>query len=204
MPRLARPTPTARAAALLALGALAVHELRYLLAYGAHSQAAMASQGHGYLGELAPALLVFALSLIAGRVVAAASGRRESLDGTGAAGGTLTFGAALVAIFAIQELAEGAVFAGHAAGLAAVFAGGGWLAVPVALAIGRLCACADRFLAGTERALARQALRRRSRRAPRAPAQGLVPRSSDRVALAASPLAFGLARRPPPGLSTSG
>ena len=42
---LARPTQTARAAALLPLGALAVHELRYALAYGSGARDALASPG---------------------------------------------------------------------------------------------------------------------------------------------------------------
>ena len=43
---------------------------------------------------------------------------------------------------------------GHPAGLAALFAGGGWIAVPLALAIGTLAALLVRALEGVERAIA--------------------------------------------------
>ncbi len=197
----ARPTAATRAFALLALGALAVHELRYLLAYGGQAQSAMASQGHGYLGELTPALVVLALSALCGRLAAATlgrgihAGRRRSILRSASA-----FVAALGMIFAAQELVEGALFAGHPGGLAAVFGGGGWLAAPLALAVGLLAACADGLLAGTERVLMRRAARPRQRLPRPAGARGPRPGSAFHFP-APAPLAFGLARRPPPAPS---
>ena len=193
---MARPAPATRAAALLALGALAVHELRYLLAYGGQAHSAMMSQGHGYLGELAPALVVLALSALCGRLATAALGRPMATGGSRPLWrAAAAFAAALAAIFAAQELVEGAVFAGHAAGVAAVLGGGGWLALPLALAIGLITAVADRLLAGTERALLAQARRRRRPRGARAL---VLAKPHSRIDFALRPLAFGLARRPPP------
>ena len=40
---------TARSAALIALAALAVHQLRYLLAYGSAAHEQLLRQGHAYL-----------------------------------------------------------------------------------------------------------------------------------------------------------
>jgi hypothetical protein len=200
---LARPTPALRATALLALGALAVHELRYALAYGSDAGQALARQGHGYLGELAPALFVLAISAILGRLVAAALGGVREADPARASARhtTLAFAAALLVIFCAQELVEGAVFAGHPGGLAAIFAHGGWLALPLALATGFLAARADRLLAGVERAVApRVAGRRRLPRPGALPGPGAA---HERRPLAACPLAFGLARRPPPAHSVS-
>ena len=48
------------------------------------------------------------------------------------------YGLALAAIFCAQELTEGAIATGHPAGLAAVLADGGWVFLPLALAIGAL------------------------------------------------------------------
>ncbi len=154
----------------------------------------MASQGHGYLGELTPAIVVLALSAILGRLGAAASGRRPD-PGRGAWIGrsAIAFAVALAAIFAVQELVEGAVFAGHSGGAAAVFGGGGWLALPLALVVGLLASLADRVLAGAEAVLAARGRRRRVGDVgppPGAPAS--------RVESLLRPLAFGLARRPPP------
>ncbi len=194
----ARPAAATRAAALLALGALVVHELRYVLAYGGEAQRVMASEGHGYLGELAPALVVFALSAICGRLAAAAlGGRGASAARRPVLRSTAAFAAALGAIFAGQELIEGAMYAGHPGGLAAIFGAGGWIAVPLALLCGLLAALADRALAGAEDALVRRAARGR-RGLPRpSPARGRRPGRGFRLPQA-SPLAFGLARRPPP------
>ena len=43
-----------RLASLLAAGALAVHELRYALAYGDHAGHEAAAQGHAYLSLVVP------------------------------------------------------------------------------------------------------------------------------------------------------
>ena len=193
-----RPTPALRATALLALGGLAVHELRYALAYGSGAGQALARQGHGYLGELAPALFVLALSAILGRLVAAALGRlREDVRASSAARHTaLAFAATLAAIFCAQELAEGAAFAGHPGGLAAIFAHGGWLALPLALAMGFVAALADRLLAGAEHVLIGRV--RRRCRLPRPVAAAGPKRRPGARPLATLTLAFGLARRPAP------
>src|SRR5215218_3807227 len=45
---------TLRAMALLAPGTLAVHELRYLAAYGGDAQPSLDHQGHAYLAALTP------------------------------------------------------------------------------------------------------------------------------------------------------
>jgi hypothetical protein len=155
-----------RLAGLLGIGALSVHQLRYLLAYGGSSP-----PRHGYLGPVG--------SLVAGvTVVALAELIARAARGGGApaprlrslwAGTT----SALIGVFAVQELAEGASVTGR----------GGWLAVPlaavVALAIALLmCGASAATLAArrpwrppaplTPRALAPAA--------PALPAHGATPR----------------------------
>ena len=72
MDALRRTSRIARAASLLSLGALAVHELRYLLAYGHGATEALAQQGHGYMSDLAGALVVLALAALLATLLAGA------------------------------------------------------------------------------------------------------------------------------------
>jgi hypothetical protein len=197
---LRRTSRTARTASLLSLGALAVHELRYVLAYGERAGEALASQGHAYLSDLGGALITLILATLLATVLAGAlapPARRPGNAGSAFRRMAVLHGLALMAIFCAQELTEGAVASGHAAGLAAVLAHGGWVALPLALAAGALCSLACLALQGVERNLARRALRR-TRRRPPAVAE---PHSVSGLPLVALNLAFGFARRPPPLLS---
>jgi peptidoglycan/LPS O-acetylase OafA/YrhL len=128
-----------RYSALLAAGALAVHQLRYLLA-GSAPDASV----HGYLGpagSLLAGLMVVALA----RMVLGRAARMPRL-------GVLwpSTAVALVAIYCAQETAEGV----------SPVAGGGWLAAPLALLVALVIALVAR---GAGRASARA---RRPWRAP--------------------------------------
>ena len=130
-----------RTAVLLCAGALAVHELRYLLAFGAGSGSALARSGHAYLGVVHPLVALVVGAVLAQLVRIAARGRADD------ARPAMTFArawamasAALLVIYSVMELTEGAVSAGHAAGLAALSTHGGLLAVPVSVAIGAVVA----------------------------------------------------------------
>jgi hypothetical protein len=186
-----------RAIALISLGALAVHELRYLVAYGHDADVALASQGHGYLSELGGVAIGLGVALLLGSVLGRAGlahphrGPRPAFGPTAA-----LYCCAIIAVFCAQESAEGLLFAGHAGGLAAPVANGGWVALPLAIVAGLLCALVARALVGVDEALASPA-----------PSRAPVPRSSTvpapnpavpRVALGCMTLAFGIARRPPP------
>jgi hypothetical protein len=191
---------SARATALLSLGALAVHELRYLLAYGHGAGEALARQGHGYQSDLGGALVVLALasllaSVLAGALAPAARSPDEPA-GPAFRRTAALYSLALAAIFCAQELTEGAIAAGHPAGPAAVLAHGGWVFLPTALAIGALCSLACLALRGIDRTVARATARRRSprRRTILAPPHAAPARRP----LTALNLGFGFARRPPP------
>lgn len=119
--------------ALLALGALGVHELRYRVGFGEAAQEALRAHGHDYLTVGGPLVGVLA-ALVLGRGVALwAGGRSAPVD----ARWRLTalwpaLALALAAIFSVQELLEGVLASGHPSGVAAVLAGGGWAADPPA------------------------------------------------------------------------
>lgn len=140
--------PVLRSTALVAAGAFALHELRYLVGYPVSSEQTLAAQGHGYLSILGP-LVVLIVGLAAGQLVASVargSGRRAR--GTGFARIWLRATAALLSIYVVQEWLEGSLTAGHPDGLAGVFGAGGWSAFVLAVAIGAVIALALREVDG--------------------------------------------------------
>jgi hypothetical protein len=185
-----------RAGALLAVGALAVHELRYLLAYGSHGEGAGVNGAHGYLQLLAPLLVAGAFALIAVSVLAPAIHRRLPRIADPGAGTerAAAYALALLALFACQEAAEALVTGVPGNALHAVAGPGGWLALPLAMLFGALAELAGRWLDRAETRIASIFVTRRPR--PRAKqARPVAPRL---VPLCSRPLAFGFGRRPPP------
>jgi hypothetical protein len=144
-----------RSASLLALGALAVHDGRFLLSYGHASGRALAEQGHAYLTWVGP-LVVAAVLLAALRFVT-----RLARPEAGAPPVPrrrlrlwLTVAGLLLAVYTAQEWAEGLFAAGHPAGLLEPFAHGGWVVLPLAVAAGGIITL---LLWGADVALARGA-----------------------------------------------
>jgi len=133
-----------RLAALLAAGALAVHELRYALAYGEHAGREASAQGHAYLTVLVPVVVLAALFAAAQALLRfagpPASGDRRRRFTRLWLGCTL----ALAAAYCGQELIEGWLAAGHPAGVAGVLEHGGWIAFACAPVVGGLVALAVR------------------------------------------------------------
>ncbi len=133
-----------RAGLLMPLAVLAVHQGRYFLAFGAHTPARLRADGHAYLGSVIPFAVLSAslgLGVLAGRMVRAWQGRD---DRSGAQGKNATLRTwvlcvlILLGLYCAQELTEGALAASHAGGLAGIAGSGGWLAVPLAIAVGGL------------------------------------------------------------------
>jgi hypothetical protein len=190
--------------ALLPPAALAVHQLRYLLAYGASSGAELQRTGHSYLNSLVP-WLVALVALAAGcflRALGRAFAGRTSLTGF-----TLSFAGlwaacagVLVAIFFCQEFLEGVIAIGHPAGLSGVFGYGGWWAIPVAVCIGLVLAA---VFHGARWAVEEVARRWGSKTALRKRRLVVAPRPRDVAVLAPAPLLGGWSSRGPPGLSRS-
>jgi hypothetical protein len=129
-------------AALLAAGALGLHELRYLISWGSSADTALERHGHAYLGVAAP-LVAALLAIALAQLVLRLARPRAS---TAPARGKLWLGAgvALLAIYASQETLEGLLAGGHPGGLAGVFGHGGLVALPLAFVIGGLTALAER------------------------------------------------------------
>jgi hypothetical protein len=132
-----------RAVALLSVGAVVLHQLRFAFGYGQSAREALALQGHSYIPfTVALTAVVFAAALLwfVTSLVLARSGR--PIDASGPPFGRLwgCATAALLAVYILQEAFEGQFSAGHPAGLVGIFGHGGWIAFPLALALGALIA----------------------------------------------------------------
>ncbi|MGI8430307.1 MAG: hypothetical protein ACR2OB_13640 [Solirubrobacteraceae bacterium] len=128
--------------------ALAVHQLRYHLVFGAHADVALTRDGHAYLAGLEPFVLLavaFAVGGFAGRLarawqVGADSSRTDSLVRV-----WILCALVLWAIYCGQELLEGVLAGGHPTGVAGIVGHGGWIAAPVAVGLGGALAVALRL-----------------------------------------------------------
>jgi hypothetical protein len=188
-------------AAIFPAGVLAVHELRYLLAYGADAGHELTEHGDSYVGtaSLLAGLLVLApaAGLIVGVLRARrgrAAGRRSKLRPWQA---WLAWTAVLIVGFCALEALEMLLESEHPDGFLGVFGGGGWWAVPAAVGVAALLTVVTRGA----RALVRRVARRHGRRpvwdasgVPRPP--GRAVRGGRRASL--TPLASRAAGRAPP------
>ncbi len=147
-----------RALALLCGGAVAVHELRYLIGHHGEAAESISSGGHAYLAVLAPTvgvvlfllLVDFALRL----VQAVRGGLRASAPIPPFRPLSAAASGCLVASYGLQEFLEAVLATGQPPSVAVVVGHGGWLAVPLAIAIGTLIAL---LLRGAEVVIARVA-----------------------------------------------
>jgi hypothetical protein len=191
------------------LCALALHQLRYHLAFGSHAGARLGQDGHAYLSALEPFVLL-AAALAIGSLAGAVARTLQSAPPAAIASQTgpriprplLVWGlcaAALLALYCGQEFAEGLLAPGHPAGLAGIFGHGGWIAVPLAVALGAA-------LAGTLTVAEALVARLARRHCPSHPRHALPQPAARRVQTAAdwrlqplSGLLAGLS--PPPSLA---
>jgi hypothetical protein len=185
--------------AVVPAAAIAVHQLRYLLAFGPTAGVELQRQGHSYLHSVAPWIAV----ALAWAVGAFLSAMGRALDGhtTVPRYGLsllalwLVCASSLVGIYSGQELLEGLFATGHPLGLVGIFGYGGWWAIPAALCVGLVLAA---LLHGARWALHAVA----SRRAPAVPATstpgGISPRPDDISLPRLAPLALGWCGRGPP------
>lgn len=172
-----------RTATLVAAGVVCVHELRYLIGHDG-SAAALAALGHGYIGGLK--LMVAGLMAVAAAhfVGALARGRGSSThrgEPVSALWLWLRISGAILALYLAQESLESLVAVGHVVGPVAGFSHGGWVAVPAALAVGKLVTL---LLIGAGAAIAalgrgdRSAHDGRARMRSRLPADVYLPRAA--------------------------
>jgi len=185
--------------ALLPPAAFAVHQLRYVLAFGTNAGLELQRQGHSYLHSFVPWIIVL-IALVAGgflRSLGKAFAGHTSLSRFSLSFSALWLvcSAALVGIYVGQELLEGFVLTGHPAGLVGVFGYGGWWSIPVALCVGLVLAAVfhgARWVldAVTRRHGVRRLIRNDALTAIRAPRDALLPRLT--------PLVGGWSGRGPP------
>ncbi|MFL5863428.1 MAG: hypothetical protein ACJ780_22080 [Solirubrobacteraceae bacterium] len=186
-------------AAVVPAAALAVHQLRYLLAFGGTASVELQRQGHSYLHSLAPWIVV-ALGWAAGAFLSALG---RALAGQTSAPRYamslvalwLVCAASLVAIYCGQEFVEGLLATGHPTGLGGIFGYGGWWAIPSAVCVGLVLAT---LLHGARWVLREVAAHCARRHGP----CSLLPRGAPRPAgaslLRLTPLALGWCGRGPP------
>jgi hypothetical protein len=174
-----------RLAAILAVGAFALHQLRYLMASGASTE----HSAHGYMTELMAPIAVLVLAAALATVIRGTEGAATERAPLGRR--IAIFAGALFAIFLGQEFLEAILTARHPA----ILTDGGWVALPLAVGIGALAALLASALERVERAIAIVHEQRVRLRAPAV--RGRALRTAG-LRLACAPLAFGLARRPPP------
>lgn len=186
-------------AAVVPAAAFAVHQLRYLLAYGGAAGVELQRQGHSYLHSLVP-WMVLLLGLAVG-VFLSALGRamvgqrslpRYSLSLVGL---WLTCTVCLVAVYVAQEFLEGLFATGHPAGLVGIFGYGGWWSVPAALCIGLVLAA---LFHGARCVLEEVAGRRSAAPAPMGAVTDRPSRPVDALLPQLAPLALGWSGRGPP------
>jgi hypothetical protein len=162
-----RPPRSVQILLLMPLAAWSVHQLRYLLAYGPTAGRELSAQGHAYLSLLVPVfagLAAMALGAAVLRLRAAwQGGGRAAAPRLGIARLWAVAAAGLLTIYIGQELLEGALATGHAAGIAGVFADGGWLAAPAAMLAGGLIAALLRGAGAVEVLVCAYARRRAMR-----------------------------------------
>ncbi len=191
-----RPALHSRSVALVAFAAFAVHQLHFLLSAGTAAGEELRREGYSYLGHIPATLAALAITAIAARLLLAcfapAVGRTGSL---GALRHPVRFAVAILAVFAAQETLEALLFAHHAEGVLAALAQGWWLTLLLCAILGPLFFVLDRWLGRLERLVAATGPRPAPRRAR---ARATLPVARREPASGLSPLAFGLARRPPP------
>jgi hypothetical protein len=187
----------ARAAGVPA-GAMAVHQLRYVLAFGGASGAELQRQGHSYLHSVAPwiiTLLALAIGVFLSALGRAMSGHTSAPRYSFSLLGLwLTCSTCLIAIYVSQEYLEGLLATGHPAGLVGIFGYGGWWSIPAALCVGLVLAA---LLHGARWALRVVAARRVRPTSDATGAPGVTRRPT--IALPRpAPLALGWCGRGPP------
>jgi hypothetical protein len=163
------------AVALFPFAAAAVHQLRYQLAFGADASRELADQGHAYLHELTP-WIVLAVAAGAGGLIGRLA--RAWRSGESERGRCLVVlwgltSAALFSIYVGQEFLEGLLAGGHPQGLAGILGDGGLWALPASIAVGGLLALVVRGGRALVSCVARLGRRRPPVAAARAP-KGVV------------------------------
>ncbi|HEX3616945.1 MAG TPA: hypothetical protein VHU61_10425 [Solirubrobacteraceae bacterium] len=181
------------------MAAFAVHQLRFLLAFGSGAGAELKETGHSYLHSVVPWIMLL-VGLSVGAFLwslgqAAAGKRSESRRGQSFIALWLACASCLLAIYCTQEFLEGLFATGHPTGLAGIFGFGGLWSIPSAAGVGLVLAS---LMYGASWTLARVSLSCKSlpRARPRRVPLVLCPRAIVRRPV--EPLVRGWCDRGPP------
>ena len=177
-------------AALMGAGTFGVHQLRFALAGGHQSADPRAVEAHAYLVPLGPVVAGLLLLTLAAALARVARGAPDPVPRfrrlwAGAS-------ASLFAVYCAQETIEAALTGSHSSAWTAALGHGGWVALPLAMAIGFAIALVMRGVAAATALVARSPL---TIRAVASAAETLLPPWTPRRAGAA---ARHLAARGPP------
>lgn len=128
-------THPVRAVALFGAGAVAIHQLRYAIAYGDTAPQALAAHNHGYFELALPSVATVFVIALAAALIRIARGRAAMPERrTPLAALWLCCALALGTIYGVQETLEGA----------GALAGGGWIGFALSFPAGLLVALALR------------------------------------------------------------
>ena len=185
--------------AVVPAAAIAVHQLRYWLAFGSNAGIELQRQGHSYLHSVAPWIVV-ALAWAVGAFLSALGRAMHGQTSVPRYGLSLVAlwaicATSLVAIYSGQELLEGVLATGHPAGLVGIFGYGGWWAIPAAVCVGLVLAA---LLHGA-RWMLHEVATRHARSVPSPGTRGVARLRRAEISLPRlTPLALGWCGRGPP------
>ncbi len=161
MPTLTVARPPSRLAhrgrivVLLALGAWLVHQLRYTFALSHESAAHAEAHGHEYLSLTGPLLFAAVALATTSWIFSLTRERSPREHSLSAAAIWLRASLALLVVFCVQETAEGLFSPHHPQLVEGIFGSGGWIAVPLSVAVAGVIALAMRGARAAREAVAR-------------------------------------------------
>lgn len=186
-------------AGLVPVAAFAVHQLRFLLAFGGGAGVELRETGHSYLHSVVPwIVLVIGVSVGAflWSLSRAASGRQSVAHrGLSFVRLWLVCALSLLAIYCAQETLEGLFATGHPTGIAGIFGFGGLWSIPSAAVVGLVLATLMHGASWTLEQVSRRCGLAPEQVARRAP---VVLSPIDAVRVSPDPLVRGWCDRGPP------
>jgi hypothetical protein len=181
------------------VAAFAVHQLRFVLAFGSGAGAELKETGHSYLHSVVPWIMLL-VGLSVGAFLwsvgqAAAGKRTRARRGPSFFALWLVCASCLLAIYCTQETLEGLFATGHPTGLVGIFGFGGLWSIPSAAGVGLVLAS---LMYGASWTLEQVSLRCSSALTARPRRVPLVGRPRDIVRHPVEPLVRGWCDRGPP------
>jgi hypothetical protein len=181
------------------VAAFAVHQLRFVLAFGSGAGAELKETGHSYLHSVVPWIMLLVGLSVGGFLWSlgqSAAGRRSaSRRGFSFLNLWLVCASCLLAIYCTQEFLEGLLATGHPTGIEGIFGFGGLWAIPSAIGVGLVLATLMHGASWTLAQVSRRCSGPREAPARRVPS---VQRPREVVRTCVEPLVRGWCDRGPP------